>query len=311
MSVSGRSFKPMNRVRLGAFDVLEEIANGGMGDVWRGIHRAQGIPVAIKVLRPSRANQQGFKALFRREVRAIAQLMLELGQVTSAWESLREAQQIFEDAGHFIPWMESQLGMARVVSRLGDYGHAVVLCRRVLAFARRDGLSRIEASACAALAEVQLEHGDRVDAEASFDRGIQLFEQLGFTHQALSAGASRILLLLESGKWSRAAMRADELTGVPEIEVSRVSRLLMSCIRLALAVDGPRAPFDQCIDQVAAGLAEVEWPTPDMARCLRVAGERAAGGRKPRRQARITELHAKMVDRVNRAASSASGQEAG
>ena len=64
----------MNRFRLGSFDVLEKIAKGGMGDVWRGVHGAQGISVAIKVLRPSRTNQKRFKALFRREVRAIAQL---------------------------------------------------------------------------------------------------------------------------------------------------------------------------------------------------------------------------------------------
>ncbi len=238
-----------------------------------------------------------------------ASAMLELGLVTDAWESLHEAQQIFEDAGQFLPWMESQLSMARVVSRLGEYGQAGVLCRRVLAFARRDGLSRIEATACDALAEVQREHGDLADAEESLNRGIRLFEQLGFSRQAQSARVSRILLLLQTGAWAQAELRADELTGVPEIELSRVSRLLMSLIRLTLVADGPRAAFDRHAQQAAALLTQVERPVPSMARCLAVAIERVA--HQPERQARIIALRDLIADRLHGGSTSLHAHESG
>ncbi|MEP7380717.1 MAG: AAA family ATPase [Gemmatimonadota bacterium] len=238
-----------------------------------------------------------------------ASAMLELGLVTDAWESLHEAQQIFEDAGEFLPWMESQLNMARVVSRLGDYGQAVVLCRRVLAFANRDGLSRIEATACDALAEVQREHGDLAAAEESLNRGIQLFEALGLNRQAQGASMSRILLLLQTGAWTQADVRADELTGVPEIELSSVSRLLMSLIRLALVAVGPRAEFDQYAQQAAALLTQVERPVPSMARCLAVAIERVA--HQPERQAQIVALRDLIADRLHGGTTSLHAHESG
>jgi serine/threonine protein kinase/tetratricopeptide (TPR) repeat protein len=59
---------------LGPFEVLEKIASGGMGDIWSGVHVAQDVPVAIKVLRPATATDDEFRRLFRREVRAVAQL---------------------------------------------------------------------------------------------------------------------------------------------------------------------------------------------------------------------------------------------
>lgn len=225
-----------------------------------------------------------------------AAVMLELDLVPDAWESLHEAQQIFEDDGQFILWMESQLSMARVVSRLGEYGRAVVLCRRVLAYARRDGLSRVEATACIALAEVQREHGEMVEAEGALNAGIQLFEQLGFRRLAQSAGVSRLLLLLQTGAWAQAARRVDELTGVPEIELSRVYRLLMSLVRLTVAADGPREAFDASARQAEALLTQVDRPVPSMDQCLTVALERVA--RQPERQARIAALRTMIAQRL-------------
>ncbi len=222
--------------------------------------------------------------------------MLELGLVTEAWESLNEAQRIFEDAGQFMPWMESQLNLARVVSRLGDGTQAVVLCRRVLAFARRDGLSRLEATACNALAEVQREHGALAEAEESLDAGIQLFEQLGFRRLAQTASLSRIVLLLQKGAWTEAERRADELSGAPEIALSRVSRLLMSLVRLALAANGPPGAFDQYAQEAAALLAQVERPVASMERCVEVALSRAA--HQPERQAQLAALRDLLTERM-------------
>ena len=226
-----------------------------------------------------------------------ATAMLELGLVADAWDAVHEAQQIFEDAGRLTLWMESQLSMARLVSRLGEYQQAKALCRRVLAAARRDGLGRIEATACNALAEVELEHGALADAEESLNASIDLFEQLGFRRLAQSASLSRILLLLETGSWAHAEQRADELTGVPEIELSRVSRLTMSLIRLTLAADGPDTVFDRHLQQANTLLAQVDRPMPSMARCVAMALARVA--RQPQRQRQVEGLRDIMAERLH------------
>ena len=64
----------MNGFRLGSFEVLEKIASGGMGDIWSGVHVAQDIPVAIKLIRRKSADDLYFRRVFLREVRAVAQL---------------------------------------------------------------------------------------------------------------------------------------------------------------------------------------------------------------------------------------------
>ena len=37
------------RMYLGPFELHEPAGNGAMGEVWRATHRAQGLPVAVKV----------------------------------------------------------------------------------------------------------------------------------------------------------------------------------------------------------------------------------------------------------------------
>jgi serine/threonine protein kinase/tetratricopeptide (TPR) repeat protein len=64
----------MRKFRLGPFEVLEKIASGGMGDIWRGVHVTQDVPVAIKVLQRAIASDDKSGMLFRREVRAAARL---------------------------------------------------------------------------------------------------------------------------------------------------------------------------------------------------------------------------------------------
>ncbi len=61
-------------IRLGPFALEARIGRGGMGDVWRGIHVAQGAPVAVKVVTAERARDRRYADLFRREVRAVAGL---------------------------------------------------------------------------------------------------------------------------------------------------------------------------------------------------------------------------------------------
>jgi tetratricopeptide (TPR) repeat protein len=57
-------------IALGPFDLIEPIARGGMGEVWRGRHRGQRLEVAIKVI----TGERGRVARFRDEVRALARL---------------------------------------------------------------------------------------------------------------------------------------------------------------------------------------------------------------------------------------------
>jgi hypothetical protein len=64
----------MNTLRLGSFEIWDKIASGGMGDIWRGGHVGQDVPVVIKVLRNAGGVDDDFRALFRREVRAVARL---------------------------------------------------------------------------------------------------------------------------------------------------------------------------------------------------------------------------------------------
>ena len=61
-------------VRLGPFEILDQFATGGMGEIWRGKHVEQEVPVAIKVITGPNALLPEFKAEFRREVQAVARL---------------------------------------------------------------------------------------------------------------------------------------------------------------------------------------------------------------------------------------------
>lgn len=60
--------------RLGNYELLEQIAEGGMASVWRARHRLLKRPVAIKLLALRVANDEGL-ARFEREVRLASQLM--------------------------------------------------------------------------------------------------------------------------------------------------------------------------------------------------------------------------------------------
>jgi len=61
-------------MQLGAFEVFDRIGRGAMGEVWRGRHIAQDVPVAIKVLTRKRANDPRMTEAFHHEVGAVARL---------------------------------------------------------------------------------------------------------------------------------------------------------------------------------------------------------------------------------------------
>jgi serine/threonine protein kinase len=124
----------------GAYEIGERIGPGRLGsDVFRGVHRALGHPVAVRVLRRSgQANWDGFRARFLREAKALQVAHPSIIQVRDYAEepdavylvtdfiegtSLREAL----TAGGAMPW-----------TRLGPLAGQLVEATRVLH--RRGGL---------------------------------------------------------------------------------------------------------------------------------------------------------------------------
>ena len=83
--------RPMAKIGLGAFDLEHCIGRGGMGRVWRGVHRRTSHPVAVKILDTETALRPGYTDAFRDEARVVASLnhpgiisVLELGMVPDA-----------------------------------------------------------------------------------------------------------------------------------------------------------------------------------------------------------------------------------
>ena len=62
------------RVLGGRYELDEELGSGGMATVYRGTDRVLGRTVAVKVLAPNYARDQGFVARFRREAQAAARM---------------------------------------------------------------------------------------------------------------------------------------------------------------------------------------------------------------------------------------------
>lgn len=61
-------------IPLGPFDLIKPIGRGGSCEVWRGVHREQDLPVAVKVVFGRKARTPRFISAFREEVRAVAGL---------------------------------------------------------------------------------------------------------------------------------------------------------------------------------------------------------------------------------------------
>lgn len=59
---------------LGKYEVLEHIGHGGMAEVYKGQHVRLDRPVAIKILHPFLADEEGFVVRFQREARIVATL---------------------------------------------------------------------------------------------------------------------------------------------------------------------------------------------------------------------------------------------
>ncbi len=61
-------------IALGPFELHSPLGRGSMGEVWRGVHVAEQVPVAIKIVTAHHARLAEARAAFDREVRAVARL---------------------------------------------------------------------------------------------------------------------------------------------------------------------------------------------------------------------------------------------
>ena len=61
-------------IPLGPFRLERRIGHGGMAEVWTGVHAAQRVPVAVKVMTGERARNPQYRAAFRNEVQSVASL---------------------------------------------------------------------------------------------------------------------------------------------------------------------------------------------------------------------------------------------
>ena len=80
---------------------MEPIGEGGMGTVWRGVHRAQQLPVAVKFVLSKSAGSNDLMERFADEVRAVAGLdhpgivsVFDYGRVPAELEAATHGQLI-------------------------------------------------------------------------------------------------------------------------------------------------------------------------------------------------------------------------
>jgi eukaryotic-like serine/threonine-protein kinase len=89
----------VDAIEIGAFTLQEPIGQGGMGEVWRTVHRRTGMTVAVKVLTEKACRRPGYFDRFRAEVRAVAGLrhegvvqLYEYGQIPDEAEAASDGR---------------------------------------------------------------------------------------------------------------------------------------------------------------------------------------------------------------------------
>ena len=127
----------METIPLGGFDLEEPIGKGGMGEVWRGVHRQSREQVAVKVLTAKGARNDTILQFFRNEVRAVAGLdhpdvvtVLDYGAVPPETDALSWGK-VMEGS----PWLAMELIKGGTLKdRCGkvDWPEARILLLRIL-----------------------------------------------------------------------------------------------------------------------------------------------------------------------------------
>ncbi len=170
-------------VPLGDFNLVGRLGVGGMGEVWRAVHRASGVPVAVKVLTAARARSEAVLEGFRDEVRAMAGLnhahvALVLGQGVVDVPASRSSCGRLEPGS---PWLVMELAPeGSLESRCGRLAWREV--RQVL-LALLDGLAHAHARG--------LIHRDLKPANVLMGLGHTLGEQVRLTDFGVAAAMGR------------------------------------------------------------------------------------------------------------------------
>lgn len=98
-------------IPLGAFQLHEPLAKGGMGHVWAGVHQASGAAVAVKFLTHKSASDPRFRAAFRNEVRSVAGL--DHPHIATVYDHGEVTEQAHEQSGGALPlhapWLAMEL----------------------------------------------------------------------------------------------------------------------------------------------------------------------------------------------------------
>lgn len=108
----------------GRYELTERIAAGGMGEVWKATDRVLGRPVAVKVIKPSLGEDDGFAHRFRAEARHAARLSHgNIAQVHDFGEDAQSAYLVMELVpGTSVADLASgrQLSLGQVVDLVGQ-----------------------------------------------------------------------------------------------------------------------------------------------------------------------------------------------
>ena len=78
------------------YTLIDRIASGGMGEVWRGSDQILGRPVAIKMLAAMHADDEQFRARFRAEAYS-ARHSVRLGRRYDCRSSLRHLRRFYDE----------------------------------------------------------------------------------------------------------------------------------------------------------------------------------------------------------------------
>jgi len=113
-------------IPIGAFDLLEPIGIGGVAEVWRGLHRQQQVPVAVKIMTSHKALLHDVRDALRNEVRAIAGLdhpniitVLSYGELDA--RAAERSQGRFRVGSPYIIMELASLGTLRAYARKMDW----------------------------------------------------------------------------------------------------------------------------------------------------------------------------------------------
>lgn len=128
---------------LGKYRIVEQLGRGGMATVFRAYHSALDRDVAIKLMHPFLADEEGFRERFRREAQSVARLrhpnIVQMYDFEAEGEttymvmefikgpSLKQKLAGLEEQGQWLPLEEA----ARIISKVGEaldyaHGHSMV-----------------------------------------------------------------------------------------------------------------------------------------------------------------------------------------